>query len=319
MLGLADRLYGSHLLGAADAHTIECEVGQGATYIPIPSGQGENLAGLVTIDLPPSVRTGEEFEVVVRRIATRRLDQKQPPPREQRPPIREAVERPEAVEKGSAIELNEEIAEVKPAAEVPSPAKGEVPRRRVANWRYVVGTFAIRIPVENAGTMLVEEENTLAIMRWRLQRMSDGSRWYRVLQRYVSYLADRVRGLGGDPDSIEGSPSGVLPSGLRHRGYWEASEGAGGGEREAGADRGRVESSGKVSRLLYDRFGDFEGFVLETEQGEVFFAARESEIEEVVRRAWAGRVLTTVYADPGERGRPLEIVLEAPPPPRRPR
>ena len=42
---------------------------------------------------------------------------------------------------------------------------------------------------------------------------------------------------------------------------------------------------GKVEALAYDRFGDFEGFVLETQHGDRrFFASREERIEALVRR-----------------------------------
>ena len=48
-------------------------------------------------------------------------------------------------------------------------------------WRYVIGTFTVKIPVVTAETMLLPEENTLAIMRWRLaschpRSLAQGSR-----------------------------------------------------------------------------------------------------------------------------------------------
>jgi hypothetical protein len=39
--------------------------------------------------------------------------------------------------------------------------------------------------------MLFPQENTLAIMKWRLQQKPWTSRWYPALQRYVGYLAGR--------------------------------------------------------------------------------------------------------------------------------
>lgn len=322
VLSLADRLYGSHLLNAADAHTIECEVTEGVAYVPIPPGEGENLAGLLTIDLPQSVRKGQEFEVLVRRVATRRPGgREQPPVRRERPALLEDVGRSSRIaekatpDEGSAIELNEDVEKVEPLPQGEEEARFEAMasrKRRAANWRYVVGTFGIKIPVADAETMLFREENTLAIMRWRLETLGK-SRWYPVLERYLSYLSDRVKALGGDPAEIEGSPEGVLPPGARGKGYWEASPGE--AERDRERDGERVGCTGKVSKLVYDRFGDFEGFVLDAEEGELFFIAREAELEEVVRRAWAERVLTTVYSDGGDRRRPQAIVLNAPPPP----
>ncbi len=51
------------------------------------------------------------------------------------------------------------------------------PEKRMRNWRYVVGTFAVRIPVVKADVMLPLEENTLAIMKWRLSQMAPTNRW----------------------------------------------------------------------------------------------------------------------------------------------
>ena len=47
--------------------------GQPVTYIPIPAGTGGSFAGLLTIDLSASVRYGDEFDIVVRRITTRQV------------------------------------------------------------------------------------------------------------------------------------------------------------------------------------------------------------------------------------------------------
>ena len=55
--------------------------------------------------------------------------------------------------------------------------------------------------------------------------------------------------------------------------------------------------TGKVCSVIYDRFGDFCGFVLDTEDGTRRFAAREPEIERVVDRAWAERILTSVFVE----------------------
>ena len=62
----------------------------------------------------------------------------------------------------------------------------------MVNWRYVTGSFAVRIPVTTVKEMLPLEENTLAIMKWRLTQMTPTNRWYPVLVRYITYLAGRV-------------------------------------------------------------------------------------------------------------------------------
>ena len=73
--------------------------------------------------------------------------------------------------------------------------------------------------------------------------------------------------------------------------------------------------TGKVVSIVYDRFGDFCGFVLDTEDGARRFAAREPEIERVVNRAWAERILTSVFVEKHAPHRPEEIVLHSPPRP----
>jgi hypothetical protein len=53
---------------------------KGVTFVPIPVGTAAVYAGLFTIDLPPTVRTGQEFNVVVRRVSKRLRPAAPPPP-----------------------------------------------------------------------------------------------------------------------------------------------------------------------------------------------------------------------------------------------
>ena len=69
--------------------------------------------------------------------------------------------------------------------------------------------------------------------------------------------------------------------------------------------------TGKITGLVYDRAGDFDGFLLDTDAGERAFDSREPGIEELAGRAWAERILTTVYVDDAEPWRPARIVLRA--------
>lgn len=49
---------------------------------------------------------------------------------------------------------------------------------------------------------------------------------------------------------------------------------------------GELEFTGKIAGLIYDRFGDFDGFLLLSERGhERRFYAREEQVERVVRGA----------------------------------
>ena len=68
IISLAEQLYLTHKLSAADAHTIQCTVAGGFTLIPIPPGGDQFFAGLFTVDLPLGVIQGQEFNITVRRI-----------------------------------------------------------------------------------------------------------------------------------------------------------------------------------------------------------------------------------------------------------
>jgi hypothetical protein len=287
VLALASELYSTHTLSAADTHTIQCKVTGGVTYVPIPTGAGENFAGLFTVDIPTTVVTGQEFNIVVRRIATRMAPQIYLRKHTSPPTIAVAA-------KGGKAKAG-----VQPNAKGVQAVSPALPR----SWRYVVGTFQIKIPVTTEKVMLFPEENTLAIMKWRLQQMVPSNRWYPVLLRYISYIAARVDGLGGDSTSIKPSLQGAPV-----KGKGSGKEGKCPGEE-------RVGHTGKLSALIYDRFGDFEGFILDTEDGKRRFNAREPEIEQVVNRAWAERIVTSVFVELDAPHRPEEIVLHCPPKP----
>jgi hypothetical protein len=65
-----------------------------------------------------------------------------------------------------------------------------------------------------------------------------------------------------------------------------------------------------VTGLIYDRFGDFEGFWLLTEEGHRHqYCATETEIESIVRFAWTDRVLIEVLSSGQHPAVPIRIVL----------
>jgi kumamolisin len=71
--------------------------------------------------------------------------------------------------------------------------------------------------------------------------------------------------------------------------------------------------TGKVTALLFDRFGDFEGFLLEDLAGrEHRFDSSEPEIRQLADRAWADRIMTTVVAEHHQPHRPASIILRVP-------
>jgi hypothetical protein len=279
---LADWMYGVHPLRTADPHTIEVETVQGVTFVPIPVGTAAVYAGLFSIDLPLTVKTGQEFNVVVRRVSTRLRSASPPPP----PP------EPKIAARGKAR-----------GGERPSQAPALLAQTELAPrvWeRYIVGSFQVKIPVSTGVAMRLAEETTLAILKARLEGWPKASPWYPVLVRYVELVAGRLLGIGGDPDDISPSLAGYRP-----------------GRTVRGPEERRLAFTGKVVSLLYDHFGDFCGFVLDTEDGARRFATGEPKIEMVVNRAWAERILTSVFVERHAPQRPEEIVLHSPPRPLR--
>jgi hypothetical protein len=179
VISLANSRYGTHFLSALDNHTIQCKVNKGISYIPVPAGSGQNFAGLFSVDLPPTVVAGQQFNILVRKISTH-----------------------------GSLASNRGVNQpnAKAVSQLLLRSGGTY-----KNWRYITGAFQVRIPVTTKATMLFPEENTLAVMKARLQAMSPANRWYQILQRYISYISARIDGLGGDSSAIRPSFQGIIP------------------------------------------------------------------------------------------------------------
>ena len=164
-------------------------------------------------------------------------------------------------------------------------------------WRQILGSFTVRIPVTDRTAMLPIEENTLAILKWRYEQANPLYRWRPVWRRLIELTEQRVAGLGGDPSKIPPSLGGYP------RGGGRPGSGGGGGGREGGDRRDDDEAAtGKIDGVAYDRFGDFAGFSLRTENGrERRYRAREARIEHLVLEAWRDRWVVTVVADAQRR------------------
>lgn len=285
---LAGQFYSTNPLTASDSHTIKLTVSEGLSYIPIPSGAGENFAGLFTVDLPPGkVSKGQTFNIVVRRLSTKTYT---PPPSIQTPVETHAMpSHPGEVEVAKEAKAKNtppgKSKVTKPPVRQPLPEAPTGPY----SWRYVVGSFKVQIPVTTGDKILPSEENTLAIMKWRLQQTMPSNRWYPVLQRYISYISNRVAGLGGDPNAIPPSPSGAPISVIK--------------EKEP------VSYTGKVCEVIYNCFGDFEGFVLESCCERHSFKACEEGIGEIVLRACRDRMVVTVSVASGPRRKIRELMV----------
>jgi hypothetical protein len=110
--------------------------------------------------------------------------------------------------------------------------------------------------------------------------------------------------MGGDPAAIGATPDGDW----QQVGYGTHGKGGAG---DADGER-RIRFDGKVASLIYDRFGDFAGFVLDTEDGERRFESIEAPMERVVLRAFAHRIRITIVVERDDVERPETIYLHGP-------
>ncbi len=157
-------MYTTHQLSSADANTIKCPA-QGISYIPIPKSAGPNFAGLLTIDLPPSVHKGEKYSVIVKQITSA-----------SRSGGKIAINRGEDFNKG---------------------------KQGTFSWQRVLGVFHLSIPVSTKALLLHPEERLLSVLRWIEKAIPSGNRWLPVFKRYVGQIADRVTFMGGNPYVVE--------------------------------------------------------------------------------------------------------------------
>jgi hypothetical protein len=248
VITLARTWGGAAGISSSDAHTLSLTVEGGVSYVPIPEGTGQNFAGLLTLELPPGIRTGQEFEVLIRRLASRLGKPASPPP-----PVLQSAPSRKAEKRAKAAPA------VRPAIE----------RERLVLWRYVVGSFVVRIPVSTGERMRIPEEMTLAVMKWRRAHLSPGSRWAPVLERYIAYSSARLDGIGGDSSQVPASLTWTPPLP---------------GEHGGGRPPGR-ELCGKVTEVLFNGHGEFQGFALDDCCERRLVETRERGVADLVLRA----------------------------------
>lgn len=281
---LARQFYGATPLIAVDTHTIQIPITGGLSYVPIPTGSGQNFAGLFTVDLPSSVRSGESYDITVKRIGTRSTPLPPPPPPPPQIQTRSAATaRPR---KRTAARHSTHSA---PVSEIPveTDVQAQAQVATVIRWRYVIGTFQVHIPVMTADKILPAEETTLAIMKWRLGQTPSTDRWYPVLVRYIGYLSARVDGLGGNAATIPASLTWVPPS--------------------LQAPCVEQEFTGKICEVHFDCHGDFNGFVLDDCCESHVFHSRARRVGELALKACREELLVSVFADRRRSGRIIRI------------
>jgi hypothetical protein len=290
VIQLASWMYGVHPLMAADAYTIEVKTFKGVTYVPIPQGTGEWYAGLFTVDLPQTVRTGQEFNIVVRRIGKRPVRVSPPPPPPPPPQPAPQVRSKTASKVESQRRRGGNIFSPHPVAPAHAAPTKKAGDNRLAYERYIVGSFQVKIPVSSRDAMLPAEETTLAILKARLEALRKTDRWYPVLLRYIAQIAGRVDGLGGDANSIPPSLGGYHPV-------------------RPPCEEDLKEFTGKVCEVVFDCFGDFVGFVLEDCCEHRAFDSRGKEIGDLVLRALKER-LNLMVVTAGKEHRIVRLMVK---------
>ena len=280
----ADRLYTRNRLKAVDANSIQLEVTGGVSYIPVPTGS-RDLAGLLTLDLPHTVRKGQVFRVVLHQV----IDA---PPARPRPGVVNML--------AAARSLR--------LAETPTMSAAGGPAHPIAamiktsnNSRHIVGAFQFSVLVQTRHTILPVVERTLANLRRVIGTIPHENRWYPVMQRYLRQVAGRVKALGGG----DGYPAGGRGD-HDHRHPHDEDQGPLRDEPKRGEERLHFE--GKIAGIRFDNFGDFEGFWLQTREGRREFSTRERDMKEVVTKAWRERIAVVVITEASEPHEPHSLV-----------
>jgi hypothetical protein len=143
--------------------------------------------------------------------------------------------------------------------------------------RRTLSTFPITIPVRTNEVVLDAEERRLSVLRSILESIPEENRWFLVFRRHIEHMASHLKALGGEREQEE-----------------------------------FVSFTGKIAGLAYDRLGDFEGFIVDTEDGERTFASRESRVEQLIQRAWTAQIVVTVFTTYDDLFHPTSIVLRRP-------
>jgi len=172
-------------------------------------------------------------------------------------------------------------------------------RPKGTRWRQVLGTFQVSLSTKPPEEALLATERLYGVFQWISEAIAPTDRWYPVFVRYLGQLAGVITGLGGNPGQIPPSPTGEVP------GFPAPKP-----RPVPCADAGEV--VGKIRGVTYDHFGDFDGFVLETETGEQRrFCSREAPMLVLIHQAWTERTLVAVRPESRRRDVPRSVVMLA--------
>jgi len=81
-------------------------------------------------------------------------------------------------------------------------------REELVDWRHIVGSFQLTIPVRDKASILPAQQRLLSNLRWIERSIPAGNRWVSVFGKYVAQVAGRVDALGGDSSKVAPSSSG---------------------------------------------------------------------------------------------------------------
>jgi hypothetical protein len=288
VIGLADRLYTRNRLQAVDEHSVQMEVAGGVSYLPVPTGGIGDLAGLLTLDLPSTVKQGQRFRVVLHQV----IDA---PPTRPHPILTEPSRNPVRRSTKATIATAETTIGSQTAVD-----------RKPRPSRHIVGSFQFSVLVENRAEILPIVERTLTKLRRVTNKIPVENRWYAVMHRYLQQVTAKFDALGGKPDHDHDHDQDREHEHVHDRDRDRDRE------HEHERDHERRVLEGKIAGVRFDTFGDFDGFLLKTPHGEHEFFTRERDMETTVKEAWRQQIAVRVIANEHTPHEPTAIIFLRP-------
>ena len=314
VIELANGLYTRHGIIAMDDHTISIPAG-GTRYVPLPRHLKRQI-GVMSVKFPLGVKKGQRYDLAVQQITnkSRRVDVEPPKVRSVTKKEAAAFAKKNSKRPKKDVVIVQDMALLdakgRNALIIETPGASDAAKAAVSPWREVTGAFQLAVPVSVKDDMLMHYQRLLSVLTWRANFVRPVSRWYKPFMYYVQQIADKVQALGGNPFVIPATPDGKIPQ-LEIPSKGDGDGGTGpddDGPFDSGQDGldsiddwldgegGGLRVTGKVSAMIYDHFGDFEGFVVETFQGRhIRLFTREQPILELAKEAWKERYSVTVF------------------------
>ena len=163
---------GPQMLKKVDAHTIECAIAD-ISYIPVPAAFTAPFAGLLTLELPQTVKDGQVFPVDV----------------QQHSGLVRLVERPVGKDNQTAGDR-----------------KNKTVGGYFASNRRVLGAFRMTVAVKQGDGLLRTAVRNLAVLKYIASAIPAADRWHPVFARYIAQVGGKIDALGGDAGAVPASP-----------------------------------------------------------------------------------------------------------------